>query len=388
MIKKFISVTALVLVLALGVTGCSGVADLFGGNKEKKEKDAASEDALDNLKPMDECREEILKDIDDLIKVGQYKGVEVTIDAVKVTDQQVEDAINTDLTNGGTVEQIKEGNVASGDVVNIDYEGKVDGVAFDGGTAQGYDLEIGSGAFIPGFEDSLIGVAIGSTTDINVTFPDPYENDPDMSGKKAVFTVTVNYKKGNTIPAQLTDEWVASQNITDVTTVDQYRDYKKSQLEEDAEQQEKEATYNALIKKIIEDSEIKGYSEDLDKEQLKKDQLASMQEYADYYEMELSDLVEQTFAVSMDEYEKGLEEEIDLYCDSLMVYRAVIKAENLKVDQDDYEERVSLFSSDYANYGYENEAEFVKEQSKEIYEGLLNQVAEDYILDNAKVTKK
>ena len=107
----------------------------------------------------------------DYVKLGDYKGLEVTLASIDVTDEEVEQQVETNLNNNDKSEEIKEGTVENGDVANIDYEGKLNGKAFDGGTAEGYDLTIGSGSFIDGFEDGLIGKKIGDTVDLNLTFP-------------------------------------------------------------------------------------------------------------------------------------------------------------------------------------------------------------------------
>ena len=129
------------------------------------------------------------------VVLGQYKGIEVTVPGVEeVTEEDIDNEIRNVLIEEGksTTETLESGTVADGDTVNIDYVGKVDGVAFDNGSDTDFDLTIGSNQFIDGFESSLIGKEIGSTVDIDVTFPDPYQNNPDLAGQPAVFTVTIH----------------------------------------------------------------------------------------------------------------------------------------------------------------------------------------------------
>ncbi len=379
--KKLFAVAAVSLAMVMGLSGCSGVADLFKGEEEVNE-----EDVLANLAPMDEHREEILKDIDDLVVLGQYEGVEVTITATKVTEDQIQAQIDSALASSGTVQQIKEGTVADGDTLNIDYIGTVDGVPFDGGTATAQELTIGSNAYIEGFEDGLIGATIGSTVDINVTFPEGYSDE--LGGKAAVFTVTINYKHGDQIPAELTDEWVVSQGLTDVATVDQYKEYVKGELEAKAEQTDQQQTYDAVMEKISADSEIKGYSEDLDKEELIEEQMAYFEELASYYEMTVEDMIQQYMGMSMEDYEVGLDEDVDKYLNSMMIVRAIMKAEDIQVTQDDYEAAVLSYSPNYASYGEESEAAFVKNNSAAILDELLVAEVNQFILDSVVVTKQ
>ena len=146
------------------------------------------------------CKEKLNKNltlykdvkISEYVEVGNYKGIEV--DTSSSEFQEYFDAIyDKDVSKYGLSTVIKEGTVENGDTVNLDFEGKLNGVAFAGGTAKGYDLVIGSGAFIDDFEEELIGVKIGETKDVTATFPTPYSNNPDLAGKEAIFTCKINY---------------------------------------------------------------------------------------------------------------------------------------------------------------------------------------------------
>ena len=151
-------------------------------------------------------------DVEKYVTLGDYDGMEVEVAGdFDVSDDEVVDYINGMLTYYPSYEDTDKQTVEEGDCVNIDYEGKKDGVAFDGGTAQGYVLEIGSGTFIEGFEEGLIGVNVGDTVDLNLTFPENYQS-ADLAGADVVFTVTVNkiVKKVEASYDQLTDEYVAS----------------------------------------------------------------------------------------------------------------------------------------------------------------------------------
>lgn len=130
-------------------------------------------------------------DLGNYIEIGTYNGIEVDTksdDYLKYYDSFV----SMDISDNELYKEQKEGAVADGDIANIDYVGKIDGVKFDGGSAEGYDLTIGSGTFIDDFEEELIGVKVGETKDVTAKFPDKYSNNPDLAGKEAVFTVTVN----------------------------------------------------------------------------------------------------------------------------------------------------------------------------------------------------
>lgn len=128
------------------------------------------------------------------ITLGDYKNMTLEVESVNVTEQEVTDYINSLLLSKNVIYRVEdERTIENDDIANIDYVGKVDGVEFQGGSASGYNLKIGSGTFIPGFEEGLVGAKKGETRDVKVTFPDPYKSNEELSGKEAVFTVTVNY---------------------------------------------------------------------------------------------------------------------------------------------------------------------------------------------------
>lgn len=153
-------IAALLLGMAITVTGCSGNTTKDTDTTTEAASDASSETTADSSSES-EAATEAAERPDykalDYVKLGDYKGLEVTLASTDVTDEEVEQQVETNLNNNDKSEEIKEGTVENGDVANIDYEGKLNGKAFDGGTAKGYDLTIGSGSFIDGFEDGLIG---------------------------------------------------------------------------------------------------------------------------------------------------------------------------------------------------------------------------------------
>ena len=178
-------------------------------------------------------------------ELGKYVGVEIPNIDTSVSDQDVEAQINTELTQDPDVVEVTDRAVQEGDTVNIDYTGTKDGVAFDGGSAKGYDLVIGSNNFIEGFESGLIGHNIGEDVQLNLTFPSDY-NNKDLAGAAVVFDVKINSISVSK-PATLTDEWVSKHTSGAQTTVDAYKAEVKKQIEDQrkksAEQQDQ---YNAL----------------------------------------------------------------------------------------------------------------------------------------------
>lgn len=198
-----------------------------------------------------------------VIKLGQYKDIEVTVEKHTVTDLEVQNQINTVVAQNHSLSKKENDVVENGDVTTIDFKGMKDGVAFDGGTAQGYQLEIGSGAFIPGFEEQMIGMKKGETRNLNLTFPENY-GAADLAGADVIFEVTVHniqVKKA----AELNDEFVKTLNIPEVNTVDDFNQFMRTQLEMQVQQQYNQMVENAVMDKLIKDSEVEVEDEDINK---------------------------------------------------------------------------------------------------------------------------
>ena len=201
-------------------------------------------------------------DVDNLVVLGDYKGLKLEAEKNEVTDEMVESSLKSAFSMNPLMKEVTDRAVQEGDTANIDYEGKFADtkVAFDGGTAKGYDLKIGSGSFIDGFEDGLIGVGIGETVDLNLTFPENYKSQ-DLAGKDVIFTVKVNsIKVADTEPS---DEWVKSLGLEDASTLDEYRAHLRKEQEEDAEQEYNEALKNSAVEAATENATVDDIPEEL-----------------------------------------------------------------------------------------------------------------------------
>lgn len=198
-----------------------------------------------------------------VIKLGQYKEIEVTVEKHVVSDEEVQNQINGIVAQSSSLTDKETDVVENGDVTTIDFKGMKDGVAFDGGTAQGYQLEIGSGSFIPGFEDQMIGMKKGETRNLNLTFPENY-GAADLAGADVVFEVTVHniqVKKA----AELNDEFVKTLNVPEVNTVEDLNKFMRVQLEMQVQQQYNQMVENAVMDKLINDSEVEVEEEDVNR---------------------------------------------------------------------------------------------------------------------------
>ncbi|MDD6484409.1 MAG: trigger factor [Clostridiales bacterium] len=186
------------------------------------------------------------------VKLGEYKGIEVEKIDYTVTDEDVTKDLEASQKRNARLVSVDDRPVAEGDIAVIDFEGFVDGVAFDGGKGENYELEIGSGTFIPGFEEQLVGANIDDLVDVNVTFPEEYHAE-ELKGKEALFKVKVNEIKLRELP-ELDDDFASE--ISEFETMEEYKADLKKKLEAQAEEKAKTETENKVVDKAVENAEF------------------------------------------------------------------------------------------------------------------------------------
>ena len=187
------------------------------------------------------------------VELGDYKGLEIEKQDADLTDEEVDEAINQQLNQLSEMVVKEDGAVEEGDTVNIDFDGYVDGEQFEGGQADSYDLEIGSGSFIPGFEEQLVGVKAGEEKDVNVTFPEEYHAE-ELAGKEATFKTKVNEIKYKEVP-ELDDE-IANELDSDAETVDQYKENLRKRLAEQKQTEAENVQKEEAIQKASDNAKI------------------------------------------------------------------------------------------------------------------------------------
>ena len=306
----------------------------------------------------------------DYVTLGEYKGLTVTQEPIEITDEEIQEVIDSE-----TMETLTEGTVEEGDIVNIDYEGTLDGEAFDGGSAEGYDLEIGSGTFIDGFEDGLTGLEIGSETDLNLTFPEDYQSE-DLAGKDVVFHVIINSVQR--VP-ELTDEVAAE--VADGKTVEEYKESVRQELTDtETLTQEQNVKYD-LIDQVYDNATINGYPEDKLEFYTKYAKYMYAQQ-AEAYGMTLEDMCA-AYGMTEEEFMTSLEESYKEMLSQEMVLKAVAETENLEVTDEDYQDGVTKYAEELSV-----DEDALIEQYGENY--LRNQIlldkALDFLYDNANIT--
>ena len=320
-------------------------------------------------------------DVESMVKLGEYKGLTYTETDVSVSDDEVESQINSTLTAHATAEQITDRAVEDGDTVNIDFEGKIDGETFDGGTASGASLTIGSGTFIDGFEDGLIGVKPGDKTTLKLKFPDEYKTNADLAGKDVTFDVTVNYIKGDDIVPELDDDFVKGLNIDDVSNVKEYRAYVKSQLQANKESEAEKSKQSELLQQAVDNAEIKEIPEEL-VTQYATQYTDYYKQYASYFGLELSDFLTQYMNQTEEEFNQSAEDYGKERAGYMLVVSAIAKAEKVDVDAL-YDEKVAQYAE---QSGYADAATLEKDYSKRyLNQIIINEEVQNILEENAKV---
>ena len=184
-----------------------------------------------------------------VIKLGNYKGIEFKVEKVPVSNEEVEQQIQMILAQSSQTEEKDGDTVENGDIATIDFVGLKDDVAFEGGTGNDYDLEIGSGSFIPGFEEQMIGMKVNETRDLNLTFPENYQAE-DLAGQDVVFKVTVKKE------AELNDDFVEGLGVPEIKTVDDLKAYINEGLQQQHDQQYEAQKENTIFDAFMADSEV------------------------------------------------------------------------------------------------------------------------------------
>lgn len=313
----------------------------------------------------------------DYVDLHQYKGLNYAPADVSVTDAEVDQQIQQVLASQSTTTEITDRtDVQNGDTANIDYAGTVDGTAFDGGTAQGVDLTIGSGRFIPGFEDQLIGAQVGETTTIKVTFPETYSNNPDLAGKEAEFTVTIN-KISKTVTPELTDTLVESLPNSTAKTVDEYKESVKQQLADYKQQQADYQKQSILWQQVMDNAELKKYPEG-EVEQQVQEATEFYTQVASVNGMELEDLLSSYYGMSVEDLQTQAEQVVK----QKVVINAIAEAEKLSISDEEYQQGLQQYASDY---GFSDTSAFEEQYDKEeITLSLLFEKVMNFVVENAK----
>lgn len=310
------------------------------------------------------------------VTLGKYKGVEVEKTEAEVSDEEVNAEIDKERESNARTITVEDRPVQDGDITVIDFEGFVDGVAFEGGKGEDYPLTIGSGSFIPGFEEALIGAQIGVETDVNVSFPEDYQAE-ELAGKPAVFKCTVKEIKAKELP-ELDDEFAGE--VSEFETMAEYREDVKKKLAEKKEAEAKNAREDAAVEAIIADAsmEIPEAMVETQQRQMVEDfaqriqsQGLSMEQYMQFTGLTPDKLLEQIKPQALKRIQ------------SRLVLEAVVAAENMEATEEEFEAEVAKMAE-----SYKMEADKVKEilgenGRKQVMEDLCISKAAAFVAENA-----
>lgn len=311
------------------------------------------------------------------VKLGKYKGVKVDKADMEVTEEEINEVIERERENNARNISVEDRAVQDGDMTVIDFEGFVDGTAFDGGKGENYPLTIGSGAFIPGFEEQLIGAEIGKEVEVKVTFPEDYHAD-NLKGKDAVFKCTVKEIKIKELP-ELDDEFAGE--VSEFDTLAEYKEDVKKSLEEKKAKEAKDAKEEAVIQAIIEDSEM-----EVPEAMIETQQRQMLDEFAQRISMQgLS--MEQYFQFTGSNYQQMLEQvkpQAEKRIKSRLVMEAVAAAEKLEVTDEEYDKEIETMAEVYQMDTAKVKDMLGEKEAKNIRLDLAVRKAAEFVVENAK----
>ena len=310
------------------------------------------------------------------VGLGKYKGVVIEKIDTAVSDEEVEEELKREQEKNASIKEVTDRAVADGDQINLNFEGFVDGVAFEGGKGEDYPLTIGSGSFIPGFEEQLIGAEIGKEIEVNVTFPENYQSE-ELAGKHAVFKCTVLKIKEKILP-ELTDEF--ADDVSEFSTLEEYKADIRKNLEAKKAERAKTEKENKVIDAIIADSEI-----EIPEPMLRAQQEQIVDEFAQRLQSQGLN-IEQYFAYMGTSREKMVEEskdQADKRIRTRLVLEEIVKAENIVATEEDFETELTKLAEAYGTDLDTVKKIFEGRDKDRMMEDIAVQKALSFVADNA-----
>lgn len=314
------------------------------------------------------------------VTLGKYKGVKVDKADTSVTDEEVMEAVERERKNNARAIVVTDRPVKSGDETIIDFEGFVDGVAFEGGKGENYPLTIGSGAFIPGFEEGLIGANLNENVDVNVTFPEDYQAS-ELACKAAVFKCVVKEIKEQELP-ELDDEFASE--VSEFDTLEEYKADVKKNLEERKISDAKRAKVDAVVEAVIADATM-----DVPEAMIATTQRQILDEYAQNMQaqgLSLEQYMKYT-GLDSDTLMEQLKPQAESRIKGRLVLEAVAKAENLTASEEDYEAEVKTMAEAYGIEPDKAKELLGENGKKSVMEDICIKKAQEFIVENAKEAK-
>ncbi len=379
------AVTAVSIMMAM--TGCGGTGTQTESATPAATQESAEVAAVDEWSTDPTAYLSGITASDYVDIPADYASLTVEVEPVaEVTDEQVEEMIENQRTAKRELKEVtKRTKVQEGDVVNIDYVGRIDGEEFDGGSAQGYDLTIGSGAFIEGFEDGLIGQNVGDTVTLTLTFPEDY-GDSTKAGVEAEFDVTINSIQEYVVP-ELTDQFVTDLGLTDdfgnaVNTVDGLRTFVRNYLVESNESQYTQRLEEAIRNALLEKSTFKKELPPAMVTRMTESISTELTAYAQQYGVDLKTLMQLAYGSTEESYEQDIE---DMAVESIkknIILKAIGDKEGLCMTDDAFEAELEVAIS---NSGYTSSSDVPKEDVESYREILDRRAVMDFLKSKTEV---
>ena len=324
-------------------------------------------------------------DASEYVELGEYMGLKLTVGTYEVTDGDVKSQIESMLSAYPTYEDLDKDTVEEGDFVNIDYEGLKDGVAFDGGTAQGAVLEIGSNSFIEGFEEGLVGKKVGEKVDLDLTFPEGYQN-AELAGQAVVFHVTINKiveQLGMTYEG-MNDAYVAANFASQgYTTVEEFKDGIRSQMETNNESTKKNDIQSAIFEELAKVCKVKSLPDGLLQQKIDEYMEQFKSNLQASYGMELDEYLE-SISSNEEEFNTQVEEYMQETLQNQLILEAIAKKEKIEADEEGFTEYKKSVVSDF---GYESEDALVEQYGEDYVKNVyVNNKTLEMLEENADIT--
>ncbi len=315
------------------------------------------------------------------VELGRYTGLQVTKPKVEVTEQDVESELKKLQERHAQLVHLEEGTVENGDIAVIDYTGRKDGEEFASGKGTDYSLEIGSKTFVPGFEEQLVGAAVGETRDITVTFPEDYPND-ELKGREVVFTVTVKGIKRKKL-AELDDEF--AKDVSEFDTLEELKDNLRQKLQEAAAEQAKHQVNREAVRQAVDNAQVDIPEEMIDARV--NEMVANMERRLMTQGLTLDNYLKYTGS-TLEEMKNGFRDDAARGVKTTLVLEAIAKRENIQVGDEELEQEIARMAKQY-----QQDAEVLRKilegqnQLDVVRDSLVQQKTIDFIVERAELVE-
>ena len=309
-------------------------------------------------------------------ELGDYKGVEVEYNRVLITDEDIEKELGKIADRNGRIVPVEDRPAKIGDTINIDFDGTIDGEAFDGGNATGFDMIIGSSRLIKGFDEQIVGASLGDVVDVNVTFPEDYHAE-ELRGKKALFKVTINEMKMKEIP-KVDDEF--AQDVSEFGTLEEYKADIRKNMQESEEKKANQEFEEAVVRKVAENAEVE-VPDEMIVEQFERN-VRSLEMSLRYQGIGIDDYLKYT-GVERSEFERKMKENAKKEIIAMLAISKVGKVEGIEVDQGDIDKEIEERAEKLKKGLEEYKAQMPEGAIEQIKDSLMTAKTIDFLVSNA-----